>query len=69
MTSKPFKMDIDDADYVKGITCTLISMGKLIKQGWKFTFELAALVAWTPSGHKIHCTLGEDNVIRASHAG
>ena len=38
-TSKPFKLDIDDADYVKGITCTLISMGKLIKQGWKFTFE------------------------------
>ena len=45
LTSKPFKLDIDDADYVKGITCTLISMAKLIKQGWKFTFELAALVA------------------------
>ena len=55
LTSKPFKLDIDDTDYVKGIACTLISMGKLIKQGWKFTFELAELVgvvAWTPSGHK-----------------
>ena len=26
LTSKPFKLDIDDADYVKGIPCTLISM-------------------------------------------
>ena len=67
VTSKPFKLDIDDADYVKGITSTLISMGKLIKQGRKFTFELAELVARTPSGHKIHCTLGEDNVIRIPH--
>ena len=32
LTSKPFKLDIDDADYVRGIECTLISMGKLIKQ-------------------------------------
>ena len=37
LTSKPFKLDIDDADYIRGIECTLISMGKLIKQGWKFT--------------------------------
>ena len=42
-------------------------MGKLIKQGWKFTFELAELVGWTPSGHKVHCTLGDDNVIRIPH--
>ena len=67
LTSKPFKLDIDDADYVKGITCTLISMGKLIKQGWKFTFELAELIGWTPSGHKVMCTLGDDNVIRIPH--
>ena len=67
LTSKPFKLDIDDADYVKGITCTLISMGKLIKQGWKFTFELAELIGWTPSGHKVQCTLGDDNVIRIPH--
>ena len=66
-TSKPFKLDIDDADYVKGITCTLISMGKLIKQGWKFTFELVELIGWTPSGHKVMCTLGDDNVIRIPH--
>ena len=54
LTSKPFKLDIDDADYVTGIECTLISMGKLIKQGCKFTFELAELVGGTPSGHKVH---------------
>ena len=52
---------------MKGIECTLISMGKLIKQGWKSTFELAELVAWTPSGHKIHCTVEKDNVIRIPH--
>ena len=63
LTSKPFKLDIDDADYAKGITCALIPMGKLTMQGWKFTFELAGLVAWTPSGHKVQCTLGEDIVI------
>ena len=42
-------------------------MGKLIKQGWKFTFELAELIGWTPSGHKVMCTLGDDNVIRIPH--
>ena len=51
LTSKQFKVYISDDAYVKGIDrdCTLISMGKLIKQGWKFTF--AELFAWTPSGH------------------
>ena len=44
------------------MSCTLISMGKLIKQGWKFTVELAGLVAWTPSGHNGQCTQGEDTV-------
>ena len=43
-TSKPFKLDINNTNYIKGIMCTLISMGKLIKQGWKFTFELAELI-------------------------
>ena len=42
-------------------------MGKLIKQGWKFTFELAELVGWTPSGYKVHCILSDDNVIRIPH--
>ena len=32
LTFKPFKLVNSDADYVKGITCTLISMGKLIKR-------------------------------------
>ena len=45
----------------------LISMGKLIKEGWKFTFEMSELIAWTTSGHKISCTLGDDNVIRIPH--
>ena len=62
-----FKLDISDADYVKGIECTLIAMGKLIKEGWKFTFELSELVKWTPSGHKISCTLGDNNVTRIPH--
>ena len=53
LTSTPFKLDTDDTDYAKGIECTLVSMGKLIKQGWKFTFKLAELVGWTPSGHKV----------------
>ena len=29
LTSKTFKLDIHDADYVRGSECTLISMGKL----------------------------------------
>ena len=37
LTSKPFKLNTDDADYVKCITCTLISMRKLTKQGWKLS--------------------------------
>ena len=28
LTSKQFKLDISDADYIKGIDCTLISVGK-----------------------------------------
>ena len=69
LTSKQFKVYISDDAYVKGIDrdCTLISMGKLIKQGWKFTFEVSELVAWTTSGHKIMCTLGDDNVVRTPH--
>jgi len=69
-TGESFPMDMDGVDKLEEVVSPVLSMGKLLRLGWTFTFGDFGreMYAVTPSGaHKIRCELGTDDVIRIPH--
>jgi hypothetical protein len=67
-SDKSISLDLYDADKFDGIE-PILSMGKMIRLGWKFYFEGASnCYAVAPDGlSKFMVELGDDDVIRLPH--
>ena len=62
-------MDLDDADKLSGVSCPILSMGKLVKRGWKILLEGPnESMAVAPDGqHRFKVELGDDDIFRLPH--
>ena len=55
-------------DNLSTVAAPILSLGKLLREGWAFHFEGKDLYALTPGGaHKLQVKLGEDNILRLPH--
>ena len=68
LSSTDFQVDIEDTDYLESAACNLLSMGKLLRKGWKFDLEWDALYAYTPSGERVLLQVTHDDVLRLPHS-
>ena len=70
-SGKTFKLDINDCDHMtKNLSCRILSLGKLLRQGWDFHFSKNgnSCQATTPGGaHTVNIELGIDNLLRMDH--
>ena len=66
LTGEEAKIDIEDVDQLPQVTSRILSVGKLLRKGYKFYFENADdLMMVTPGGaHKVKVELSEDDIIR-----
>ena len=69
ITGASFKLDVDDVDLMTtSLVSNIWSMGKLIKNGWKFHLDGEDNHAITPGGaHRVDVELSVDNILRISH--
>jgi hypothetical protein len=67
-TDELFSWDIQDADYLSDVNSPLLSLCKLIREGWKFDLEWGSLYAYTPTGRRITLHIGRDNVLKLPHS-
>ena len=54
-------------DHLDNAAASLLSMGKLLRKGWKFNLELNDLKAVTPNGEIVQLKLSVDDVLRLPH--
>ena len=66
-TGHDVDIDIPDADYMGDTAASLLSVSKLIKDGWGFNFTRDEMEAHTPAGHIIEIFTGADGVLRMPH--
>ena len=66
-SSTDFQIDIEDVDHLDNAAASLLSMGKLLRKGWKFNLELNDLKAVTPNGEIVQLKLSVDDVLRLPH--
>ena len=68
-TDTTFKVDFEDTDLMtQNLISNIWSMGKLIRDGWKFHLEADNCYGLTPGGaHSVEVQLGMDNILRISH--
>jgi hypothetical protein len=66
LTGEEAKIEIEDVDQLPQVTSRILSVGKLLRKGYKFYFENADdLMMVTPGGaHKVKVELSEDDIIR-----
>ena len=64
-----FKIDFEDADLMtENLISNILSLGKLLRGGWKFHLEEGDCHGTTPGGaHNVEIQLGIDNILRISH--
>ena len=71
ITGEHFKVDIDDTDLMsKNLVSKILSLGKLLRQGWDFHFTDRGnnCTGTTPGGaHTVEVILGLDDILRISH--
>ena len=68
LTDEQVKLDIEGVDNLSTVAAPILSLGKLLREGWAFHFEGKDLYALTPGGaHKLQVKLGEDNILRLPH--
>ena len=60
-------VDIQDVEYLRDATAELLSMGKLINQGWRFNLSAQNLQAILPTGEIIALDLSEDHILTLPH--
>ena len=63
-TGHTVDIDINNADNVTNSRVSLLSMGKLINDGWHFDLSQGSAYAYTPTGIRVTLDLGRDNVLR-----
>ena len=62
-TAQPFECQLTEAHSYNG-SKSLISLGLLLRKGWKFTADLESCLLVTPDGnHTIRVHLGNDNIL------
>ena len=61
-------MIIEGAQCTPSTIASILSMGKLIKEGWSFDINQKAQVATTPSGAKVNLRIRGDDIIELPHA-
>ena len=70
-TGEHFKVDIDDTDLMsKNLVSKILSLGKLLREGWDFHFtdRGSNCTGTTPGGaHTVEVMLGLDDILRVSH--
>ena len=64
LTGHTVDIDITNADNVTTSRASLLSMGKLINDGWHFDLSQGSVYAYTPTGIRVTLNLGSDNVLR-----
>ena len=64
LTGHTVDIDINNADNVTKSRVSLLSMGKLINDGWHFDLSQGSAYAYTPTGIRVTLDLGRDNVLR-----
>ena len=69
-TDSSVALDIDNVDKLDTVTVPILSMGKLLRKGFKFYFESPEdLVCMLPGGHtSVAIELGGDDILRIPHA-
>jgi site-specific DNA-cytosine methylase len=60
-------VDIQDVEYLKDAAAELLSMGKLINQGWRFNLSSQNLQATLPSGEIVALDLSDDHILMLPH--
>ena len=69
-TDKEVLLDINDVDYMEGLSSDILSMGKLLRLGFDFHFTENGRQCFmlTPGGgHRVLVELGSDDIIRIPH--
>ena len=69
-SSKAFCMDLYDSYLLENAHVNIISLGKLLRQGWDFHFTAHGqeCLALTPHGtHTVRIELGHDDILRMPH--
>ena len=66
-TNAAIHVDVHDADKLDSVTCDILSLGKLIRAGFKFYFEGPNELFATKDGAKFMVDLGEDDLLRIPH--
>ena len=59
LSGHDFPMDIGDIGMCFRTSSTLLSMGKLLREGWRFELSHDAPYAFTPTGHRVPHTTRE----------
>ena len=54
-------------EYLKDAAAELLSMGKLINQGWRFNLSSQNLQATLPSGEIVALDLSDDHILLLPH--
>lgn len=72
ITGGTFKHDFDNVDLMSnGLVSNILSMGKLIREGWEFHMSDRGkkCYALTPGGaHQVEVDLGSDDILRICHS-
>ena len=68
LSGHSFELDITDADYVPETVSSLVSLCKLLRDGWRFELELGSVYGFTPTGHRVALIHNQDDVLRIPHA-
>ena len=67
LSGHDFSIDIEDADYSSETVTSLLSLCKLLRASWRFELSLGSLYGYTPTGHRVTLSMGNDDVLRLPH--